>query len=171
MKEKPINKKQRIVRRLKNISSIGAKVTQKQVDVELIDLVLKKLYNNGDKQTASLEDDILTPAKVNFTKEGFERLWDILISTGLVNSTIGFGRLGKLSLSMEGYQLMRRFDSYSSFIKKREEESQKVPDGVMPQFIISTSGEERDENSKEEEKTKKVAKSEESDFGKEHSQG
>lgn len=138
MKNNKVNKKQKIVRRFRNRSTVGAKVSQKEIDVQMTDIVLHKLYNDGDKKTASLKEDILIPHKIKFTEEGIERLWDILISTGLVSPVIGFGRSGRLSITNQGYQLMSQFGSYSNFLKKREEEAaRKTAGAVLPQFIIS----------------------------------
>ncbi|HET8572602.1 MAG TPA: hypothetical protein VFL76_01915 [Edaphocola sp.] len=152
------NKKQKIVQRFRNRSSVGAKVTQKQIDIALTDLVLAKLYNDGDRQPASLEDDILKPAKIKFTAGGVDRLWDILLSTGLVSPVIGFGRSGRLTITNQGYQLMSQFGSYSNFIKKREEEAARQTAGnAMPQFIISTG---EDDDTENDEGAKKVARKE-----------
>lgn len=152
------NKKQKIVQRFKNRSSVGAKVTQKQIDIALTDLVLAKLYNDGDRQPASLEDDILTPAKIKFTAGGVDRLWDILLSTGLVSPVIGFKRSGRLAITNQGYQLMSQFGSYSNFIKKREEEAARESAGnSMPQFIINT---DEDNDTENDEGVKKVARKE-----------
>lgn len=133
------NKKRKIVRRFRNRNTTDASITQKDQDVYLIDLVLKKLYNEGDKETASLTDDILKPNKIKFTQSGSDRLWDILLSTGLVNPVIGFGRAGSLTLTNEGYQLMNKFGSYSSFIQEREKQAQanSAQGMVIPQFILT----------------------------------
>lgn len=145
MKKESSNKKQRIIRRFHNRSSVGATVNQKQIDVAITDLVLNRLYNNGDKQTASLKEDILIPAQVKFTKEGVDRLWDILLSTGLVSPVIGFGHSGELSITNQGYQLMSQFGSYANFIHKREEDAARQSAGEnMAQFIIQHGAEESD---------------------------
>jgi hypothetical protein len=147
------NKKRKIVRRFRNRNTSGASITQKEQDVYLIDLVLKKLYNEGDKETASLTEDILKPGNVQFTQSGSDRLWDILLSTGLVNPVIGFGRAGSLALTNEGYQLMNKFGSYSNFIQEREKQAQaNSPQGmVIPQFILT--GQPEDEGDQEEGKS------------------
>ena len=152
------NKKQKIVQRFKNRSSVGAKISQKEIDIALTDLVLAKLYNDGDRQPASLEDEILTPANIKFTPSGVDRLWDVLLSTGLVSPVIGFKRSGRLAITNQGYQLMSQFGSYSNFIKKREEEAARQSAGnAMPQFIISTDDSGEEEN---DEGAKKVAQNE-----------
>ena len=141
-----INKKNKVVKRFRNRQSAQASIGQKDLDMALIDLVLKKLYNNGDKQTASLTDDVLKPNNINYTESGSDRLWDILISTGLVSPIVGFGRSGRLALTNDGYQLMNAFGSYSNFITQREKQAQAQtnPGVVAPQFIL-TKGKEQPE--------------------------
>jgi hypothetical protein len=144
MKKESANKKQRIIRRFHNRSSVGAMVSQKQIDVALTGLVLSKLYNNGDKQPASLKEDILIPSQIKFTNQGVDRLWDILLSTGLVSPVIGFGHSGQLSITNQGYQLMSQFGSYTNFIKKREEAVHQESGGDITQFIQKKNEEEPD---------------------------
>lgn len=153
------NKKQKIVQRFRNRSSVGAKISQKEIDIALTDLVLAKLYNDGDKQPASLEEDILVPANIKFTSGGVDRLWDVLLSTGLVSPVIGFKSSGRLTITNQGYQLMSQFGSYSNFIKKREEEAARQSEGsAMPQFIISAADDGNADNEEgAPEATKKVA--------------
>jgi len=141
-----INKKRKIIHRFRTRNTAEASVSQKERDIQLIDLVLKKLYNEGDKETASLNEDILKPARIQFTEAGSDRLWDLLLSTGLVNPVIGFGKSGNLTLTNDGYQLMTKFGSYSNFISEREKQAQAAsnPGMVIPQFILS-GGESEDE--------------------------
>lgn len=159
MKRNEVNKKQKIVRRFRKRCTTGAKVSQKEIDIQMTDIVLHKLYNNGDKKTASLKDDILIPNKIQFTEEGVERLWDILISTGLMSAVIGFGRSGRLSITNQGYQLMNQFGSYRNFLKQREEEAARKSAGaVMPQFIISAADVDDSDNKEEEEGREDIEK-------------
>lgn len=106
---------------------IGPKLSQDQIDIEITDLVLKKLFNNGEKRPASLKDDILIPNKINYNADQLDRLWDVLMNTGLVSAVIGFGRHGRLELTSQGYQLMEQFGSYSNFIKKQMEAKKQPP--------------------------------------------
>lgn len=89
-------------------------------DEVIVDLVLQRLFNHGNKQTASLIEDIFTPLNILFTEAGFNRIWDVLISTNLVAPVIGFGKQGRLSITKEGFQLMNQFGSYTNFIQLRE---------------------------------------------------
>lgn len=135
-----LNKKLKVINRLKTRKTTEATVDQKAEDLHLIDLVLEKLFNGGDKQTASLEEDVLLAHKIPYTEPGRERLWDLLVNTGFVQPVIGFGKAGRLSLTSEGYQLMTRFGSYSKFIEERQRQAQSQSQGqAMTRFIIATS--------------------------------
>ena len=101
-------------------------------------LVLTKLYNHGDKIPASIDKDILRPNQIKFTEAGSNRLWDIILNTGLVKPEIGFGKVGSLTLTNEGYQLMSNFGSYKNFIAKREEQAKASVPQAFPQFILTT---------------------------------
>lgn len=133
-----LNKKNKVINRLRTRKTVEATLDQQGQDLHLIDLVLEKLYNKGDKQTASLEEDVLTVHKIRYTQSGRERLWDLLVNTGFVQPVIGFGKSGRLSLTSEGYQLMTRFGSYSNFINERARQAQAQTQGqAAPQFIIT----------------------------------
>lgn len=148
-------KKRKIIHRFRTRKSAEASVDRKEQDVYLIDLVLQKLYNQGDKQTASVEEDVLKPNKIDFTDAGSERLWDVLLSTGLVHPVIGFGRAGRLSLTNDGYQLMNKFGSYKTFLDQREQQARAGSQTVaMPQQFILTQRSEMRAQDQEEEKHK-----------------
>ncbi|PSK91928.1 hypothetical protein B0I18_10422 [Taibaiella chishuiensis] len=108
---------------------------KKQQDIHMIDVALNALYNNGDKTTRALNDEILIPNSISLPENEVERLWDILLSTNLVNPVIGFGNAGKLTLTNSGYQLMNQYGSYSAFLdeKLRQAQGQNM---IFPQFII-----------------------------------
>lgn len=151
MANRRTNKKNRLVKRFRIRHTNEASADKKIQDVALIDIVLKKLYNNGDKNTASLEEDILKPNKIQFTEEGSNRLWDILMSTNLVSPVIGFKRSGRIAITSEGYKLMSNFGSYQNFIEQREQQAkQPAAKGIpIPQFILTTAAEKEIEEVKE----------------------
>lgn len=154
-------KKSKVIQRFHNRKSCAASVNKKEQDVSLIDLVLTKLYNNGDKIPASIDKDILQPNHIKFTDAGSNRLWDIILNTGLVKPEVGFGKVGSLTLTHEGYQLMANFGSYKNFISKREEQAKSNTPQVFPQFILTTGVPESEENEEQNEesidKNKKAA--------------
>lgn len=134
-------KRGKVIKRFKNRVSSLAIVDQKEQDIFLIDLILKRLYNDGDKKSASLEEDVFKPNKIRFTDAGRDRLWDVLLSTGLVKPEIGFGKSGSMTLTNDGYQLMSKFGSYKNFIDMRNQQAQAAAQAQMmqqmPQFIFS----------------------------------
>jgi hypothetical protein len=129
------NKKGQIVKRFRNRCQQIVMADKKQQDIRMIDVALNSLYNNGDKATRSLNDEILVPNSINLPEQEVERLWDILLSTNLVNPVIGFGNAGKLSLTNSGYQLMNQYGSYSAFLDEKLKQAQ-GQGMVFPQFII-----------------------------------
>ncbi|WP_118975351.1 hypothetical protein [Taibaiella koreensis] len=128
-------RKKKIVERFKNRVPLPSMKDRKQQDVYIIDTALSSLYNEGDKVTRSLQDDILIPNQIRISEKDAGRIWDIMINTGLVHSIIGFGNAGKLSLTNEGYQLMSQFGSYSAFLEEKDKQQQ-GPQMMFPQFII-----------------------------------
>lgn len=145
------NKKRDIVNRFRNRNSLPVFPDKHAQDTYIIDTTLAELYNEGDKVAKSLDKDILKQHRIRISEQEYERIWEILTSTGLVNAVIGFGNNGKLNLTNEGYQLMRQFGSYSAFLTEREK-SQQQPGIVMPQFIIAEEQEPAKEEGKPEEK-------------------
>jgi hypothetical protein len=141
------NKKGQIVKRFRNRCQQIVMADKKQQDIRMIDVALDALYNNGDKATRSLNEDILIPNSISLPESEVERLWDILLSTNLVNPVIGFGNAGKLTLTNSGYQLMNQYGSYSAFLDEKLKQAQAGQNMVFPQFII-----EQDDAGKREEK-------------------
>jgi hypothetical protein len=135
------SKKQKVVERFKNRVSLPGAKDRKEQDTRIIDVALKSLYNDGDKVTRALQTEILVPNKIKITEQEAERLWDIMVNTGLVNSVIGFGNAGKLSLTNAGYQLMSQYGSYSAFLEERDKQAHAGQNMVFPQFIIEQSEE------------------------------
>lgn len=91
-------------------------VDQNEQDKQILDQVIKTLYNNSDKATLHLDTDIYKPLGINLPSKEYERLWEVMLSTGLVSPVIGFGNAGKVELSHAGYQLMTQFGSYNNYV-------------------------------------------------------
>jgi hypothetical protein len=111
---KPKSKINKAFRRLRVKTPIL--VDQTQMDQHIIDTVLKTLYNNSDKDTLSLENEIYKPYKIRLPLREAERLWNIMTSTGLISPVIGFGNAGRVELTRSGYQLMSQFGSYKDYL-------------------------------------------------------
>lgn len=91
-------------------------VDRNEVDIAIIDVVLKSLYHNSHIDTLHIENDIYKNAKINIPYIESERLWEVMLNSGLVNPVAGFGNAGKLKLSRTGYQLMAQFGGYAEYM-------------------------------------------------------
>ncbi|KAA5534891.1 hypothetical protein F0919_09835 [Taibaiella lutea] len=148
-------RRKKALERFKNRVPLPAMLDRKQQDILIIDKALASLYNDGDKVIRSLQDDILKPNKINLVEKDTDRIWDIMMNSGLVHAVIGFGNTGKLDLTSEGYQLMSQFGSYSAFIQEHQRQiAQQNQTMAFPQFIIEQSEKEapKEEGGEEEKK-------------------
>lgn len=91
-------------------------VEHKQMDQQVFDIVLKKLYDNSAKNMLHLENEIYAPSNIKLPAEDAERIWEVMISTGWVTPVIGFGNSGKVELTRAGYQLMAQYGGYSQYL-------------------------------------------------------
>lgn len=88
-----------------------------EVDIAIIDIVLKALYHNSHIDTLHIENDIYKHANINIPYVESERLWEVMLNSGLVNPVAGFGNAGKLKLSRFGYELMAKFGGYREYMQ------------------------------------------------------
>lgn len=88
-----------------------------EVDIAIIDIVLKALYHNSHIDTLHIEDDIYKNANINIPFIESERLWEVMLHSGLVNPVAGFGNAGKLKLSRNGYELMAKYGGYMEYMQ------------------------------------------------------
>lgn len=119
------NKNKNTAQRLKN----QAKVNQQQqrpllvlpdhrdIDRRLFDIVLASLYENADKDTLHMENDIFKPLNINLPPNESDRIWEVMISSGFVSPVVGFGNAGKLELTQAGYQLLSQYGTYSQYLQ------------------------------------------------------
>ncbi len=150
MKQRTKPKHHRIDKNIKRLNAVNRMYNtacyrhyenDREKDVFLIDTVLDSLYNKGDKKSKKLKEEILLGNRIKLNEQETERLWDILINSGLVNPLIGFGNSGKLDLSKSGYKLMHDFGSYLGFLEQQAAQQQAQANNnnlVFPQFIIQT---------------------------------
>lgn len=139
-------KKQTSIQRLRSRSA-APMPAQREQDIKVIDTTVKALYNDGDRMPLDFRKEILTRHKISIGDKYTERIWDILLSTGLVSPVIGFGNSGKLTLTNDGYQLMNKFGSYSAFLEAMQKEQQVQQQGMqLPQFIIQTEDDNDNDN-------------------------
>ncbi|MBS1782969.1 MAG: hypothetical protein JSS78_07870 [Bacteroidetes bacterium] len=89
---------------------------QPTFDRNVMDATLRVLFENADKNALDLRTDIFDKANLHLSDSEMERLWDVLISSGWVSPTIGFGHAGKLELTKAGFQMMSQYGSYTNYI-------------------------------------------------------
>jgi hypothetical protein len=73
-----------------------------------------------DKKGLHFEKQILWPNKFKVKPHDIEKLWDILLATGMADSIIGFGNGGKLEITPAGIQMMTRYGSYKNFLASQQ---------------------------------------------------
>lgn len=88
--------------------------------IDILDTTFKTLYNNMDKNGLHFEKQILWPNKIKVKPKESEMIWNILMSTGLAGSMVGFGNEGKLEINTAGIQMMTRFGSYKNFLATQQ---------------------------------------------------
>lgn len=104
-----------------------------EVDIAVIDIVLKALYYNSHVDTLHIEEDIYKRAKINIPYVEAERLWEVMLNSGLVNPVAGFGNAGKLKLSRNGYELMATYGGYKEYMQAvRSAGSQQTAQPLSP---------------------------------------
>lgn len=145
-------KKQSSIQRLRSRSA--QMPAQREQDIKVIDTTVRALYNDGDRMPLDFKKEILSRHKISISDKYTERIWDILLSTGLVSPVIGFGNSGKLTLTNDGYQLMNKFGSYSAFLEAMQVQQQAQQGMQLPQFIIQA----EDDNDEQEEPVKPTGK-------------
>lgn len=102
--------------KLKKANIKPVPIDRDEVDIRIIDLVLKALYHNSHIDTLHIENDIYKRANLEVPFIEAERLWEVMLNSGLVNPVAGFGNAGKLKLSRTGYQLMAQYGSYIEYM-------------------------------------------------------
>lgn len=91
-------------------------ITQEQLDVIVIDLTLRELFNNGDKTVIDFNKDVIEKYNIPNNERSLKRYWDILDATQFVNPVVGFGNANKLSITTQGYSVMLQFGNYQNYI-------------------------------------------------------
>lgn len=125
MKEARIMRHSRHRNRINKVKKKAIKpvtiVDRNEIDVAIIDVVLKALYHNSHIDTLHIENDIYKNAKIEIPYVESERLWEVMLNSGLVNPVAGFGNAGKLKLSRTGYQLMAQHGGYANYMQSLQQ--------------------------------------------------
>lgn len=137
MKKYPrISKKMKAIRNGQQQQQIV--INRQDLDRQVFDLVLGALYDNSDKNVLDLEKEIYKPFNVQLPPKEAERIWDVLVRSGLVNPVVGFGNAGKLELSKTGFQLMSQYGSYTQYLAASQLQQQ--VQNQQPTIILQMPG-------------------------------
>lgn len=123
-------KNRRVLRRMKVKPTIV--LDRSSLDKAVIDLVLKSLYNNADKEALHIDKDIYEPNGVKLPLKEIERIWDVMVASGWISPVIGFGNAGKIELTREGTQLMAQFGGYKEYLDAMSQSSNQQQTVILP---------------------------------------
>ena len=99
---------------------------RQELDRSVIDLVLRVLFENADRHAVDLNKDILDRAKIRLPERESQRIWDVLLGSGWVSPSIGFGKAGKLELTRAGFQMMSQFGGYNQYLASAQNSHQQT---------------------------------------------
>jgi hypothetical protein len=81
---------------------------------DVIDYIFRVLYSNLDKNELHLEKQILASLPVALTDHQVEHIRELLMASGFINCSIGFGKWGMIYLNQQGIRFMREYKGYLS---------------------------------------------------------
>lgn len=87
---------------------------------DILDYVFQTLYLNLDKNEMHFEDAILSPSGLQLESKQIEHIRELMMNTGLVHQSIGFGKLGRVYLNGKGIQIMKKYKSYQAYVQQEE---------------------------------------------------
>ena len=61
---------------------------------DIVELVMKVLYENAHRNALDLEKEIFAPSNIKLPVTETQRIWDILTSSGFISPVVGFGNAG-----------------------------------------------------------------------------
>ena len=100
------------------LTEAQALAQKQQIQAFVMDMSLKALYNNGNRQDLKFVEEILTPNNVRIDDAAsLEILWDIITNTPFIKAKIGFKNDGSVSITNTGYDLMSQYGSYMNYMK------------------------------------------------------
>jgi hypothetical protein len=90
---------------------------QQQVVTEdnLIDFIFFTLFTNLSKNEMHLENEILSPSQLELDTAQVEHIRELLMATGFIKASVGFGKNGFIYLTGNGIHLMKVYKSYSAY--------------------------------------------------------
>jgi hypothetical protein len=113
---------------------------KKQIVTEdsIIDFVFQRLYTNLHVNEMHFDNDIITPSGLQLDAVQKEHLRELVVNTGLVNSSVGFKKNGFMYLNQSGIQVMKQYKSYTSFMAAGRQGIQPAIQVVPPKAIKKT---------------------------------
>jgi hypothetical protein len=87
---------------------------------DILDYIFQTLYFNLDKNEMHFENEILSPSGLQLESKQIEHLRELMMNTGLVHQSIGFGKLGRVYLNGKGIQIMKKYKSYHAYVQQEE---------------------------------------------------
>jgi hypothetical protein len=87
---------------------------------DILDYIFQTLYYHLDKNEMHFEKDILAPSGLLLEEKQVEHLRELMMNTGLVHQSIGFGKAGRVYLNGRGIQVMKKYKSYHAFLQQEE---------------------------------------------------
>ena len=86
----------------------------------ILDIVMKTLFENADKNGLNLEKDIFRPLDIKLPAKEVDKVWEVIINSGLINPIVGFGNSGKVELTSEGVKMMSQYGGYLNFLAQTQ---------------------------------------------------
>jgi hypothetical protein len=82
---------------------------------DVLDFIFHTLYINLDKNEMHFENDIIAPSQINIDPTQIEHIRELILSTGFIKASVGFGKNGYIYLTQNGIQLIKVYNSYSNY--------------------------------------------------------
>jgi len=90
------------------------------IENEVIDHVVKTLYNNTDEAEMDFDYEILPKFSRAFSQKEIKHLWAVVLATNLVDAAVGFGKSGKIYLTQPGMQMMKIYGGYIAYLQQQK---------------------------------------------------
>jgi hypothetical protein len=82
---------------------------------DVLDFIFHTLYINLDKNELHFENEIIAPSEIIMDAKQLEHLRELILSTGFIKASVGFGKNGYIYLTQNGIQLIKVYNSYSNY--------------------------------------------------------
>jgi hypothetical protein len=88
---------------------------------DILDYIFQTLYFNLDRNEMHLEKDILASSGLELKDTQIEHLRELMMNSGMVNQSIGFGKIGRVYLNGRGIQIMKKYKTYHAYLAQEEQ--------------------------------------------------